>query len=193
MALASEQGELEPLVRLAGDPSHRFVLDGTAAALFTHQRRLRGTAFSEYEGMLQNGAAISEVGRTFDANYRFSPSQLETYIGCPFQFFSKYVLRLEPVVDRDELDEDLTERGSRIHDILENFETLLQEQSAEADLQQIAAIQVDRVLNEQLAAATDLDQGLWEIERTRLIRVIGLYVLQRHSYQQKRRGPVHSP
>jgi ATP-dependent helicase/nuclease subunit B len=184
VALASEQGEFAALVQLAGDPDHRSVLDGAAAALFAHQRRLRGTAFSEFEGLLQDGAAIVDVGRAFDSNFRFSPSQLETYVTCPFQFFSKYVLGLEPVNERDELDEDPTERGSRIHDILENFETLLQQQAADSDLAQVAAIQVDRVLKEQLAAATDLDLGLWEIERGRLIRTIGLYVLQRLAYQQ---------
>ena len=84
-----------------------------------------------------------EVARAFDANYRFSPSQLETYLSCPFQFFSKYVFDLKPVDDRDELDEDLTQKGSRIHDILENFETFVQQQAADSDLTQIAASQID--------------------------------------------------
>ena len=77
--------------------------------------------------MLDDAAAMRELERKYGPDYRFSPSQLETYIACPFQFFSKYVLDLEPVEEKDELDEDLTERGSRLHDILENFETLLKQ------------------------------------------------------------------
>ena len=128
-ALASAKGETADLVRLAEDPAHRRVLDGTAAALFVQQRRMRGTDFSEFEGMLGDEAAQCASWSGITArDYCFSPSQLETYIACPFQFFSKYVLDLEPVEEKDELDEDLTERGSRLHDILENFETLLKQQ-----------------------------------------------------------------
>ncbi len=184
MALASERGEMSELVRLARDPDHHRVLAGTGAALFAHQHRQRGTSFSEFEGMLGDGHAVLELDRLFGPSYIFSPSQLETYIACPFQFFSKYVLELRPVDERDELDEDYTERGSRIHDILENFETLLKQQSGEGDLEQVAAVQVDRVLGEELSGATDLDLGLWEIERGRLIRAIGQYVLQRRAYER---------
>ena len=189
VALASEQGELGTLARLASDPAHRPALDGTAAALLAQERRLRGTPFSEFEGKLKDEAAVMEVARAFDANYRFSPSQLETYLSCPFQFFSKYVLDLKPVDDRDELDEDLTQKGSRIHDILENFETFVQQQAADSDLTQIAASQIDHALEGQLAVATELDRGLWEIERGRLGRTMELYVLQRRDYQQHGGGP----
>src|SRR5208283_1357398 len=107
----SATGDTADLVRLAGDSAHRQVLTGAAAALFVQQRRLRGTPFSEFEGMLEDDAVALELERDYGPGYCFSPSQLETYIACPFQFFSKYVLDLEPVEEKDELDPDLTERG----------------------------------------------------------------------------------
>ena len=152
-ALASAKGETADLVRLARDPAHRQVLDGTAAALFVQQRRMRGTAFSEFEGMLGDDAAVRELVREYGPDYCYSPSQLETYIACPFQFFSKYVLDLKPVDEKDELDEDLTERGSRLHDILENFETLLKQQEGDPDLEQIAAVLVEQVRGQQTGPA----------------------------------------
>ena len=36
-----------------------------------------------------------------------------------------------------------------------------------------------------MAQPTDLDQGLWEIERERLIRTIGQYLEQRKAYEQR--------
>jgi RecB family exonuclease len=184
VARASELEELVPLLRLAGDPAHRPALDGTAAALLAGQRRLRGTPFSEFEGMLKDGTAIREVGQMLGANYRFSPSQLETYLGCPFQFYSKYVLGLEPIDERDELDEDPTVRGSLIHDVLERLESMLQHAATGDDLDQLAASQIDQVLEQQLAVSTELDRGLWQIQRGRLNRALALYVHQREAYQQ---------
>ena len=184
-ALASAKGETADLVRLAQDPVHRQVLTGTAAALFVQQRRLRGTPFSEFEGLLGDSAAVRELERAFGPDYCFSPSQLETYIACPFQFFSKYVLGLKPVDEKDELDEDLTERGSQLHDILENFETLLKQQRGDPDLNWIAALLVEQVRGQALSQPSDLDQGLWEIERERLIRTIGHYVEQRRAYERE--------
>ncbi|MGC8639054.1 MAG: PD-(D/E)XK nuclease family protein [Isosphaeraceae bacterium] len=185
LALASSQGETGELVRLARDPAHRSILDGTAAALYVQERRMRGTEFSEFEGMLSDRAASRELERKFGPDYPFSPSQLETYIGCPFQFFCKYVLDLQPVEEKDELDEDLTERGSQLHDILENFETLLLRPEDGRDPEQIARVLVERVRNQEMAQPTELDQGLWEIERERLIRTIYQYLEQRKAYHEE--------
>ena len=182
-ALASAQGETADLEALAEDPAHREILNGTAAALSVQARRVRGTEFSEFEGMLADSAALGELHREYGPLKVYSPSQLETYIACPFQFFCKYVLNLEPIEEKDELDEDMTERGSRLHDILEQIETLLMQPGSERDLEQTARIVVDQVRGEEMAQPTELDRGLWEIERERLIRTIYQYLDQRKAYE----------
>jgi RecB family exonuclease len=184
MALAGERGQLDDLAGLAGDPAHRPVLRGAAAALFAHQRRVRGTPFGEYDGLLKDGAARLELDSEFGSAYRFSPSQLETYLSCPFQFFSKYVLKLKVVEDRDELDEDATRRGSQLHDILESFETLVRESGDEQSPEQLAEIELNSLRNREPAGASELDLGRWEIERERLERTFGQYLVQRRAYQR---------
>lgn len=183
--LASAKGDTADLVRLAQDPAHREILEGTAAALFVHHRRQRGTDFSEFEGLLEDLAAHTRLEREFGPQKVYSPSQLETYIACPFQFFCKYVLGLQPVEEKDELDEDLTERGSQLHDILENLETLLQQSDRGQDVMQTAKILVDRVRQQELLQPNELDQGLWEIERERLIRAVYQYIEQRTAYTEE--------
>jgi RecB family exonuclease len=183
-ALAAEEGQREELIRLARHPGHRRVLDGAAAALFAQRLRLRGTPFGEFDGLLVDRAAALELSRLFDPQYAFSPSQLETYIGCPFQFYCKYVLALEPDDEKDELDEDYTERGSQLHDILESFERVLKQQSGEPDLDQITEMQVDALGRQDRSAATDLDEGKWQIQRLRLIETIKVYRRQREAYER---------
>jgi RecB family exonuclease len=184
-ARASTSQDSGDLVRLARDPAHREILRGTAAALFVEERRMRGREFTEFEGLLGDAAAQRELERQFGPRSCYSPSQLETYIACPFQFFCKHVLKLEPAEQRDELEEDLTERGSRLHDILENFERLLQQPDQGPDPQQIPTILVDQVRNQEKSQPTEMELGLWEIERQRLIRTVRHYRTQRNAYEQE--------
>ena len=184
LALASQRGEFESLRRLAAEPSHRQVLDAAAAAIQIQRLRARGTPFCEYDGLLKDGAAVLAVNTEFGPDYCFSASQLETYIGCPFKFFSKHVLKLKPLDERDELDEDLTDRGSKIHQALDDFEQLHDQRPAGSDLEQFINVVMDRVLGAEHADATDLVLGLKEIERGRLKRTMSHYVLQRYAYAQ---------
>ena len=130
----------------------------------------------------------------FGPDYCFSASQLETYIGCPFQFFSKYVLKLKPVDERDELDEDYTERGSKIHDILETSRQLHEQQRpGRQDLERIADVEIDRVAERAARGRDGPGPGSREIERGRLSRTIGHYVQQRMAYEQRGEMPASRP
>jgi ATP-dependent helicase/nuclease subunit B len=162
----------------------------TAAALQVLGRRLRGTPFGEYDGLLGDGHAVLNIAESFAADYRFSASQLETYIACPYQFFCKYVLKLEPAERRDELDEDYTERGSRIHTILQELEEMKQRIQDQQSREELARIAVGAELNVALADASEIDLGLVEIERRRLIQTIERYVVQLHTYEG---DPRHRP
>jgi RecB family exonuclease len=184
LALSSQRGEFKSLRRLAAEPSHRQVLDSAAAAIQIQRLRARGMPFCEYDGLLKDGAAVLAVSTEFGPGYCFSASQLETYIGCPFKFFSKHVLKLKPLDERDELDEDLTDRGSKIHQALDDFERLHDQRPAGSDLDQFINVVMDRVLGAEQTDATDLVLGLKEIERGRLKRTMSHYVLQRYAYAQ---------
>jgi RecB family exonuclease len=181
-ALARWRGDLAPMAELAARPEHHPILEGTAAALHSLSRRQRGTPFGEYDGLLGEGETVLKIGDTFATDYRFSASQLETYIACPFQFFCKYVMKLEPVERRDELDEDYTVRGSRIHDILEQIEQMKQESQEDRSLETLAKIVVESVLKRARADASNIELGLLEIESRRLIQTLQRYHEQHRHY-----------
>ena len=182
-ALASERQDQSELVRLARDPVHRQVLEGTAAALHVLQRRLRGTPFSEFEGVLSDPATIAAVNSALGAIFCCSPSQIETYIACPFHFFSRVVLKLKPLEEREELDEGYTRRGSVIHDILEKFELLIKERGSPKDVEKLVPTAIDMVFGAEPDQASDLEVGLRTMERHRTEKVMAFYLAQREDYE----------
>ena len=182
------QGRPLGISQLAGRPAHRRVLEGTAAALQVLASRLRGNPFGEYDGLLKDGNVVLDIAESFDSNYRFSASQLETYIACPFQFFCRYVLKLEPAERRDEIDEDYTERGSRIHNILQQLEEMKQQIRDQETPEELARIAVGAELNIVLADASEVNLGLAEIERRRLIQTMERYVDQLRDYDNDPRA-----
>lgn len=184
-ALAGEKNQLAKLRALAADPSLAEPLAGAAAALRALDARRRGTPLGEYEGRIHGAAAIAEIARSFGADYPFSPSQLETYLNCPYQFFARHVLHLKPTEERDELDEDFTERGSKLHDILEEFEQRALNADDRLDARALLAAAIESALARNLDEMSDLERGLHEIELRQIERMMDLYIDQREQYAGK--------
>ena len=82
----------------------------------------RSREFTIFDGNLDPESA-RQIGWTAGRGRRaISPSRLETFATCPFRFFLRYVLRLEPVEEPEALERiDAMHRGSLIHEILERF------------------------------------------------------------------------
>ncbi len=183
VALARTRGESQSLTEILQHPAHRHALDGTATALSVLSRRLRGTSFGEYDGLLTDGDVVLDLSGLFPPEHLFTASQLETYIGCPFQFFCKYVLKLEPAERRDEIDEDYTERGSKIHDMLELVEQMRRDNPGVDDLDGLDRAALDRVTRVERVDVSEVELGLAEIERRRLIQTLQLYRVQHRQYE----------
>ncbi|WP_406700581.1 PD-(D/E)XK nuclease family protein [Singulisphaera sp. Ch08] len=119
--------------------------------------------------------------KKFGPEYTFSPSQLESFLFCPFQFFLRYMLKLAAVDERDELEEDYTERGSRVHHVLELLERMLSQEPGNR-LERAEALLL-RERNSQPKFGSEIDLGIDEIEQRRLIRTIRRYVRQHDAYE----------
>jgi hypothetical protein len=181
LALALEpnrkERKLDDLSRLARTAAHRGPLEGAAEALRVAHRRLRRAEFGPHEGRLADAKAVRRIAGSFGPDRpAFSPSQLESLAFCPFQFFLRYVLRLEPTDERDELDDDRTARGHMLHRALEALHTLLRDQppdGAEGPAERVAG-NVESViaglLEQEGTPGSDVDAGLRRIERERLLR-----------------------
>jgi len=192
VALACVGHDPGELARLATDPAHRGSLAGTAAALALTAQRLDRRGFSAYDGLLADPGVPRSLAARFGPDAVFSPSQLESFLLCPFQFFLKYVLKLVPANDRDELDEDFIARGDRVHKALEDYERLRLLRGDDAPL-----LPDDFVTNTLMMVALSDDSaanpGLDAIERRRVEQTFRRYVEQARDYARRPKEPVGRP
>ncbi len=136
----------------------------------------RGSYRSAHDGVLSGDAAIcAELGHAFDRQQVYSPTMLETYAACPFRFYLRYVLHLEPFPD---LEPELTakERGSLLHEIAFRFFTEWRSSGHGA----ITEVHLPRALETVSAVARRCmeryarDSPLWEATREEFLGQNGM-------------------
>jgi ATP-dependent helicase/DNAse subunit B len=116
-------GETKQLGRLLFDPQHKVRDDIVPAhsllsALTMIAARSEQT-FGPFEAMLPNDSEFlrGELMTQFGPKHCWSISQLEQYVMCPFQFFAKRVLDIEPLPDLT-TEVDSQARGIWLHGTL---------------------------------------------------------------------------
>ena len=79
------------------------------------QRRRSFASAGRFEGAVPN----IDLSWLLEPERRWSPSRLESYLGCPFQFFASYALGLSELDDQQE-QADAATRGTVMHAMLED-------------------------------------------------------------------------
>ena len=189
VARACLNGDMSSLERLAAIAENRAALDGAARALRLAHWRDRSGRFDRFEGHLTDPRIIERLTQEFASTRRpFSASQLESLALCPFQFFQKYVLCLEPPEERRELDEDHATRGSLLHKGLEILHENLRDIPDAADrapADRVAATIAgvfEQVLATEPEPRSEIAGGLFAIESERLRRTARRYARQFREY-----------
>ena len=102
------------------------------------------------------------------ASRAWSVSALETYLGCPFKFFARYVLELEEEPEDEEV-MDPKRQGAFVHAVFEAFFARWQGDGHQAitmdNIETARAMFVD-VVDDRLASVSETEAAL---ERTRLL------------------------
>lgn len=119
-----------------------------------NMRRCGLGEYPEYRGTITSPSALFLINKRF-TDHPFSATSLEVYAECPFVFFAKKVLNLEPL--EEETPELLPkDRGTIIHALLERFykhhlkefKKVINKPSEEKKLHKILDEELDIVLNE---------------------------------------------
>jgi ATP-dependent helicase/nuclease subunit B len=129
-----------------------------------------GPGSEEYGGII--AGAAGEEGRRHLEGFRdrvFSISQLETYAGCPFRFFSRSLLGLH---EREEFEEGMTpvEKGALLHDSLYEFFSGRRGRNAPS-LKGALPVDFEQAVKELVAIASlkmeslDIPDVFWDIEK----------------------------
>jgi ATP-dependent helicase/nuclease subunit B len=114
---ALERQTAEPVAYLLEDrPLFRR---GIAA----EQNRFRQRDFTRFDGWIEDPRLRARFGQWMkDHAPTFSPTRMERYATCPFQYFGVHVLGLEDIEEPEDIQQvDPMARGALVHDILERF------------------------------------------------------------------------
>ncbi|MBI3951407.1 MAG: PD-(D/E)XK nuclease family protein [Acidobacteria bacterium] len=179
-------------------PDDRLVMSlynhAIASGIFTSSifKRLQieehrqGSAFGAFDGVLTDVTIQQQLRQWFGLNRIYSASELNTYGRCPFQFFSRHVLRLE---EREEASLDLiaAERGWLMHTILHNFLrrylganlTWARRQEYHEELTRVAQSAFDRYKQAMLP----MNASLWELQTTEILHTLRRFLDAEIQYQ----------
>lgn len=111
------QGDQQLLAGMLHDPSRKTTADNLMANLVCVHHRQHGESFGPFEGVLTSDAVRRDLAQRFGPDHLWSPSQLEQYASCPYQFYLQRVLGLEPLPELG-LEVDHLLRGRLVHETL---------------------------------------------------------------------------
>jgi RecB family exonuclease len=93
------------------------------------RRERRSHALTAFDGVMIDRDAIAAALRSSTFQYddrTVSASRLEMYADCPYKYFMRYALRIEPVDEPEDIERmDNLQRGSLVHEILQKFLTAI--------------------------------------------------------------------
>jgi ATP-dependent helicase/DNAse subunit B len=143
--------------------------------------RFREREHNPYDGLFRDPAVIADVAAVFGPEHVFSPTVLEDYVACPFKFFLRHALRLEPLEEPREGIE-VTRRGQAFHRALARLHRRLRDDAVDLPNDEVARQaqeEMTRAVEEDVRRAPSLaSQELWRLEGQRLLRLAGRYAVQ---------------
>ena len=150
----------------------------TLAHAFIEDRRESTELPDEYDGVLSEPQVLDQVNRKYSQEYVFSASALDDYGCCPFMYFCRRVLGLEPV-EKPEEGLAAIDRGTLYHEILWRFYTKLRDER-NADTR-LSEKEREPLLERMIRAARyECDK----LEKTGLVGNPSLWALTRRSVER---------
>jgi ATP-dependent helicase/DNAse subunit B len=140
--------------------------------------------FGPYEGLLVGEAARANIARRFGSEHLWSPSQLEKYATCPYQFFARQVLGLEPL-EGIALRSDHLRKGHLLHQVLAAIHSQVGAGSSLDDKQLVERFTLALEQAIEKVPLKGLEDALREIERREIFSWAPLYSEQELAYRQR--------
>jgi len=138
--------------------------------LFAAHRRNAAEPPDAFDGRLDDPGLLEGLASTFPRNWVFSASHLNSYARCPWLFFARYLLRLEPLI-QPEVQMTPTDRGRFCHAVLYRVLSSLRQRLgslpplAELSEEDLTAGLAEAVAAEkQRLAAAAVHSQLWEMQ-----------------------------
>lgn len=137
------------------------------AAVDAADQRFRTHGFTHYEGMIPGVRSRAILGERFSIEHQFSATELEAYASCPFRFFLKHVLKVQPL-GSTEVETNQLRRGILVHEILTHLHQQFSAETTVCHLEPDAlSTQFQELVKQRLTVHGNdpgLQQALDEIE-----------------------------
>ncbi|MBA3512778.1 MAG: PD-(D/E)XK nuclease family protein [Pyrinomonadaceae bacterium] len=154
--------------RLIAWAHEKQYLSASALVRIDIERERSSGAFGPHDGLITDEHLRAMLGNQFGASAVHSASGLSIYGNCPYQFFARRVLKLEPRGEAA-LDLQALDAGKLLHDVLRRFfERHRGERLSRSDLPELRrelAEMADRVFNEHQRVVPPLNPHIWKIDR----------------------------
>ncbi len=152
--------------------------------IWTARRRWQVGTCNEFDGLLSSNDLKKDLAERFPGRTVFSATRLSTYGKCPWRFFAKYLLKLEPII-KPERQLEAVSKGIFCHNVLWKTMTDLAERFGRPlSLQQISEDEIQAAFDRAFAAEVSRVEltrpawpVLWEIQRDGMKRQLAEYLL----------------
>lgn len=180
---AEHRLQVAKLLAAETEQSSRFrSVEGLPDELIARLRRARAMArarfatehYGHFDGLIGNDGPLQKhLMERFGPENALSPTALESYIFCPFQFWLRHLLRVDSL--GDPLGEvEQSRRGSAIHRALARYhQTVKAPPESSESLMDCFRLVVEE---EQHRAAGQLARKLWQLEYDRFQRLADRYL-----------------
>ncbi len=158
-------GELDGLLLWARETG---VISSSAQRRIKIERTRAGRWFSSYDGQITDPDLQQLVAAQFGPEYTHSASGLGLYGNCPYKFFARRLLRLEPRGEAA-LDLQALDAGKLLHDVLRRF--LERHRRERLDAKRLEALRLelaevaDQVFDEHERTVPPLNPSIWKLDR----------------------------
>lgn len=150
-----------------------------------------GDRLTEYEGIVDIGPLRADVDPVAGGRAIMSASRLELLARCPYAYFLRYVLKVEPP-EEVEFDRsrwlDPLQRGSLVHEILCEFMTRVRDSGEAVAPEQHAGL-MDEVAGRLLARTKQEipppSEGIYESERRDIMESLGIFMAAEEKREEK--------
>jgi ATP-dependent helicase/DNAse subunit B len=172
-ALASRGRQPPVLAKMAANtPCSPDTLANLQGAHDLARHRFDADDFTPFDGRLRDPRIVADLHRRFGPDCILSPTALENYIACPFKFFLRHGLGLEPLEEPAEEIES-TARGLAFHRALSRLHRHLRAAGVhqpDAAVEAALLDHLDQAFAEQASRASPAAEVLWNLEGQRLKR-----------------------
>ncbi len=172
-------------------------LKKTVRGIWSRHRRWLGGQCDSFDGRITEKELLTDLGEKYPKKTIFSASQFDSFGRCPWQFFAKYILNLQPLLQPEQKLEAQS-KGIFCHNVLYRVMTALRDEvGGPVDLSKVDKSHLEEVLDKAVGQESNLVEAskppypvLWGLQRNQMHEDLREYLLEQASNTEPERKSI---